>query len=78
MSETVKNINEFFRNALQIEVDDLVSKLALSERQLKVFEMFYIKRYDIHSISKEIGASETSVARELKRVRIKIAKVLGY
>ena len=78
MSDTVKNINAFFRTALRTEVNDLLSELALSERQLTIFEMFYIQKKDIFYIADSLGVCDTVVNRELKKVRTKIAKALGY
>ena len=78
MSETVRSINALFRTALRSEVDELVDKLALSDRQTKIFELFYIKKKDIWMISNEIGVCEAVVNRELKKIRAKIARLMGY
>lgn len=78
MSQEVKNVNQFLKTAIRSEIDDIVEKLALSDRQLKIFEMFYVQKKDILFIADEIGISEPVVNRELKIVRIKLIKVLGY
>ena len=78
MSDTVKNINAFFKTALRSDVDNLLDKLALSDRQIKIFEMFYIQKKDILFIADTIGVCEAVVSRELKRVRIKIAKAMNF
>lgn len=78
MSQTVKNINALFKTAIRSEIDELMSKLALSDRQTRIFEMFYIQKKDIWMISNEIGICEAVVNRELKKIRTKIAKVMGY
>ena len=78
MSETVKNINALFKTALRSDVDDLLAKLALSDRQTRIFEMFYVQKKDIWMISNEIGVCEAVVNRELKKVRTKIAKAMGF
>ena len=78
MSETVKSINAFFKTSLRSDVDDLLSKLALSDRQARIFEMFYVQKKDILFIADTIGVCEAVVNRELKRVRMKIAKAMGY
>ena len=78
MSEIVKNINSLFKTAIRSEIDDLLSTLALSDRQTKIFEMFYIKKIDIWMISNELGICEAVVNRELKKIRTKIAKSMGY
>lgn len=78
MSQTVKNINNFFKTSIRTDIDDLVNKLALSDRQLQIFEMFYVQKKDILFIADTVGVCEAVVSRELKTVRLKIAKVLGY
>lgn len=78
MSERVKNINNFFKTSLRTDIDDLLSKLALSDRQIKIFEMFYIQKKDIPFIADTIGVCEAVVNRELKKIRLKIAKALNY
>ena len=78
MSETVRNINALFKTALRSDVDDLLAKLALSDRQTRIFEMFYVQKKDIWMISNEIGVCEAVVNRELKKVRTKIAKAMGF
>lgn len=78
MSETVKNINSFFKTALRCEVNGLLEELALSDRQARIFEMFYIQKKDIWMISQEVGVCEAVVNRELKKVRTKIAKARGF
>ena len=60
------------------DVDDLLGKLALSDRQTRIFEMFYVQKKDIWMISNEIGVCEAVVNRELKKVRTKIAKAMGF
>ena len=44
MSTTVRRINEWFRTATRADVNDLLEKIVLSDRQTRIFEMFYIKR----------------------------------
>lgn len=78
MSEIVRNINALFKTALRSDVDDLLGKLALSDRQTRIFEMFYVQKKDIWMISNEIGVCEAVVNRELKKVRTKIAKAMGF
>lgn len=47
MSESVKIINDYFRTATRSEVDGLLGKIVLSERQQAVFDMYYMKRKDV-------------------------------
>jgi len=78
MSEIVKNVNLLFKTALRSEIDEMLKQLALSERQRTIFEMFYIEKKDIWYIATELNVSEPVINRELKKVRIKIAKYMGY
>ena len=43
MSDTVKRINRYFKSAVKSDIDELLSKILLSERQEKIFEMYFIK-----------------------------------
>ena len=78
MSEHIKAINSFFSTALKPEVDLLVEQLMLSDRQTDIFYRFYIRKQDRNFIADELGMSSDSVAKELKKVRKKIVKALGY
>lgn len=78
MSEQVKAINKYFSEALKPDVDLLVEQLLLSDRQTDIFYRFYVRKQDRNFIADEIGTSPDSVAKELKRVRKKIIKALGY
>ena len=44
MSATVRKINDWFRNANRYDVNELLEKIILSDRQARIFEMFYLKR----------------------------------
>ena len=76
MSDEVREVNEFFRYALRDEIDDIVGKLSLTERQLKIFDMKYIKGHDINYIADTLGSSPDSINKVLKAIRIKIIKVI--
>lgn len=76
MSSQTKAINSFFRIALRDDVDGLLSKMVLTDRQYMIFEMKYLKGYDINYIADTIGSSRTSVQSELRIIRNKIIRVL--
>lgn len=78
MSEAVRAINEFFKYSLKKEVDDLQDKLSLSERQEKIFCMFYIKRHDINFIADMLNVCPQVVSNELYRIRRKIIKAMDW
>lgn len=72
MNTTVRKVNDFFRNATRADVNDLLSKIILSERQTRVFEMFYLKRQNIGFIADSLYVSPTVICEELKIIRNKI------
>lgn len=76
MSKIIKKINDFFRNAIKKDVDKINSELILSERQRKIFEMFYLKKQNIDFIADSLCVCRMVVNNELKAIRIKLARVL--
>lgn len=44
MSATVRKINDWFRNANRYDVNELLEKIILSDRQARIFEMFYLPK----------------------------------
>ena len=73
MSATVRKINDWFRNANRYEVNELLEKIILSDRQTRIFEMFYIKRQNIGYIADTLGFSERVISEELEIIRGKIS-----
>lgn len=76
MSDLIEFINSFFKQAIKEDVDEVKSKIILSERQEKIFEMFYIKRNDINFIADTLGVCPMVINNELKTIRQKIIKVI--
>lgn len=76
MSKIVTTINNFFRNALRKDVDDIKGKILLSERQDKIFDMFYIKKQNINFIADTLNVCPMVINNELKAIRQKIIKVI--
>lgn len=76
MSEAVKLINEFFRNAVKKDVDNVKLELMLSDRQKDVFERFYVRRQDIGFIADTLGVCPMVVNNELKSIRKKLIKII--
>ena len=76
MSKIIKKINDFLRNAIKKDVDKINNELVLSERQQKIFEMFYIKKQNIDFIAVSLCVCKMVVNNELKIIRNKIAKIL--
>lgn len=76
MSNQIKKINGFFRNALKSDVDNVKNNIVLSERQCKIFEMFYIKKNDIGFIADSLNVCVSVVNEELRLIRGKILRVI--
>lgn len=77
MSKQSKGINSFFSLADRNEINDVLSRIILTERQHTIFEMKYIKGKDINFIADTIGLSSYAVDKELRKIRAKIAKALN-
>lgn len=75
MSKSVKIINSYFRTATRAEVDTLLEKIVLSERQRTVFDMYYMKKKDVGFISDTLGYCPSVITNELSAIRAKIALV---
>lgn len=72
----VRTINAYFKIATRADVNDLLSKIILSERQTRVFEMFYLKRQNIGFIADTLGFSERVISEELETIRHKISVII--
>lgn len=76
MSAATKRINNFFRTALKKDVDKVREDIILSERQTKIFEMFYIQKHDINFIADTLCVCKMVINNELKTIRAKLEKVI--
>ncbi len=73
---TVRRINKWFKDATRADVNDLLGKIILSDRQTRIFEMFYLKRQNIGFIADTLNVCPLVVSNELKLIRDKIEKVI--
>lgn len=76
MSATVRKINDWFKTATRSDVNDLLEKIVLSDRQTRIFEMFYLKRQNIGYIADTLGFSERVISEELNIIRDKIERAI--
>ena len=76
MSKEILKINSFFKTALKSEVEQVKEKIVLSERQEKIFDMFYIKKVDIGFIADSLYVSVSVINEELRTIRKKIIKII--
>lgn len=72
----IKRINSWFKTATRYDVNNLLSKIILSDRQKQVFEMFYLKRQNIGFIADTLGFSVRVISEELSLIRDKISAVI--
>ena len=72
MSEEVRRINAFFRDARKSDVDRALSDVILSDRQSKIFSLFYIRKQDINFIADSLHFSYETVKKELASIRKKL------
>lgn len=77
MSQSLKDINSFFKTAVKSDLDGLKDNLLLSDRQDKIFHMYYIRRLDLNFIADELGVCPLVISNELKIIRKKLVKVLN-
>lgn len=76
MSNDIKRINTFFRTALKDDVDSLRARIILSQRQERIFDMFYVRKNDIGFIADSLNVCVSVVNDELRLIRGKILRVI--
>lgn len=76
MSKDIKRINTFFRTALKDDVDSLRARIILSQRQERIFDMFYVRKNDIGFIADSLNVCVSVVNDELRLIRGKILRVI--
>lgn len=77
MSNEIKKINSFFKDANKSELNKIESQILLTERQEKIFTMFYVKKQNIDFIANTLFVSAMTINHELKIIRKKLLKLLG-
>ena len=76
MESIVRTVNAYFKIATRADVNELLSKIIMSERQMKIFDMFYIKKQNIGYIADTLFISQTVVNEELNKIRRKISAII--
>ena len=74
--KSVKEINAYFRSANKADISRLLSLIILSERQEKIFDMYYIKKKDLGFIADKLCTSYSVAKSELNAIRKKMASLL--
>ena len=70
--DRVRAVNELYRRALRSEVECLEDGLLLTDRQRTVLDMYYHRKRNRGFIADTLGASQTTVSRELAEIRSKL------
>ena len=76
MSDSVRKVNRILKNSNRKEIDEILDEIILSDRQSKIFHLFYIKKECVNFISDTIGVSSDTVYKELAAIRRKILSTL--
>ena len=76
MSESVKTVNKFFREADKVSVNVLKAKMLLSDRQSIIFDMYYLRGNDVGFIADSLCVSGIVINRELYKIRKKIMPLI--
>ena len=76
MSKDVRRVNAFFRDALKSDVESVKGIILLSERQEKIFDMYYVKKQDVGFIADTLNVCNVVISTELKRIRDKVVRVI--
>lgn len=76
MSDSVKKANRFLKNSSKKEVCKILDEIILSERQEKIFQMFYIKKNCAGFIADSLYVSDDTVYKELAVIRSKMLSVI--
>ena len=76
MSEISRRVNRFFSTALRSRVNEVRDEILLTERQQRIFDMFYVERRDITFIADTLFVSPDCVKKELRRIRRKLIEIL--
>lgn len=76
MSQTIRKINNFFKNAISSDIEKINKNIILSERQEIIFRMKYLQKKDINFIADSLNVCPMVINNELKIIRKKIVRIL--
>lgn len=76
VSSVTKAINRFFKFALRRDVESVKNKMVFTDRQERIFEMFYVRRQSIDYIADTLCVCRMVINNELKTIRQKLTKII--
>ena len=74
--DKVRLVNSFFKNADRSDVEKIISKILLSDRQKSILDMYYIRRLNVNFIADTMFVCERVIKKDIKAIRDKIAKAI--
>lgn len=74
--DSVRIVNKFFNKSPKSDIDNVLSKIVLSERQAKVLDMYFFKKKNVGFIADSLYVSPTVIYREINRIRSKVFGVI--
>lgn len=74
--DKVKLINSYFRFADKSKIEELKKKVLFSERQLKIFELYYVQGKDCGFIADSLCVCPGVITKELHAMREKMIRVI--
>lgn len=76
MSAIVKKVNLFFRRANKSDINKILDEVILSDRQRKVFDLYYIQKHNIGFIADTLNSSYSVIKSEIQSIREKISQTI--
>ncbi len=73
-----RKVNRFFRHAVKRDIEGLEEQLLLTDRQYKIYRLFYLEHKDLNFISDCVYISPSAVEKELRLIREKIVNHMRF
>lgn len=74
--DKVKLINSYFRLADKSKIEELKRKVLFTERQLKIFDLYYVQGKDCGFIADSLCVCPGVITKELHAMREKMVRVI--
>lgn len=74
--DKVKLINSYFRFADKSKIEELKKKVLFSERQLQIFDLYYVQGKDCGFIADSLCVCPGVITKELHTMREKMVRVI--
>ena len=74
--DKVKLINSYFKFADKSKIEELKSKVLFSDRQLQIFDLYYVQKKDCGFIADYLCVCPGVITKELHAMREKMVRVI--